>query len=122
MSTNDAAKDGIFICYRQKDAGGFAGRLQGALESAGYEAFLDVTSIRGGEEFQTAVSNRLTRCSTVLVLIGHQWLTIKSEAAEQRRLDEPNDPVRVEIELSLQQHGLNVIPVLLDEARLPTER
>ena len=53
----------------------------------------------------------------LLALIGPQWLTITNEKG-QRRLDDPEDYVRLEIETALTRK-IRVIPILVDEARMP---
>lgn len=50
---------------------------------------------------------------------GQRWLTLTDEAGK-RRIDDPRDWVRREIVEAL-NHGLRVIPVLLDGVELPTE-
>jgi uncharacterized RDD family membrane protein YckC len=52
-----------------------------------------------------------------LALIGDEWLTITDEHG-RRRLDSPDDFVRVEIEAALTRK-VRVIPILVDGARMP---
>jgi len=56
-------------------------------------------------------------CDALIALIGTQWLTI-SDQDGKRRLDDPNDFVRLEIEAALER-GVRVIPVLLGNASMP---
>jgi hypothetical protein len=54
--------------------------------------------------------------STVLVaLMGRQWATVADEEG-RRRLDDPDDYVRFEVQTALER-GVRVIPVLVDDAR-----
>jgi hypothetical protein len=53
----------------------------------------------------------------LLALIGPQWLTITNKKG-QRRLDDPEDYVRLEIEAPLTRK-IRVIPILVDEAQMP---
>jgi hypothetical protein len=53
----------------------------------------------------------------LLALIGHNWPTITNERGE-RRLDDPDDFVRLEIEAALRRN-VRVIPVLVDGAQMP---
>ena len=54
----------------------------------------------------------------LLALIGEEWLTI-TDADGRRRLDDPHDFVRLEIEAALARN-VRVIPILVDGARMPT--
>jgi hypothetical protein len=56
-------------------------------------------------------------CDVLLALIGNEWLTI-TDAHGRRRLDNSDDFVRLEIEAALSR-GVRVIPVLVNEARMP---
>ena len=56
-------------------------------------------------------------CAVLLVVIGGWWLTATGEDG-RRRLDDPGDFVRLEIEAALARH-VRVIPVLVDGARMP---
>jgi len=53
----------------------------------------------------------------MLAVIGKSWLDARGENGN-RRLDDPNDFVRIEIESALTQDKL-VIPVLAPGARMP---
>ena len=54
----------------------------------------------------------------VLVLIGPQWLDLESDSG-RRRLDDPADHVRQEVELALEL-GKGVVPILIDGAPMPS--
>jgi formylglycine-generating enzyme required for sulfatase activity len=53
----------------------------------------------------------------MLVVIGPQWL--KSDAAGRRKLDDPDDWVRIEIVEGLQRSELRVVPVLVGGGQMP---
>ncbi len=53
----------------------------------------------------------------LLALIGPEWLTITNKNGH-RRLDDPEDYVRLEIETALTRK-IRVIPILVDEAKMP---
>ena len=110
---------GVFISYRREDSGGFAGRIYDRLtRSLGAEnVFFDVDSIAPGVDFVDTLNDRLSRCDALVAVIGRSWLSL-ADASNHRRLDDPNDYVRLEIEAALQR-GIRVIPVLVDGATLP---
>jgi hypothetical protein len=56
----------------------------------------------------------------VLALIGREWVESFDPKTGKRRLDNPNDFVRIEICAALSR-AIPVIPVLLDGARMPDE-
>ena len=110
---------GVFICYRREDSGGFAGRLHRDLTRVlQADVFIDVDSIKGGDDFVDAISTTLARCSTLLILIGTKWLGATDKDG-RRRLEDPKDYVRQEIEEGLRNPNLLVIPVLVDGAAFP---
>jgi hypothetical protein len=54
----------------------------------------------------------------VLVLIGRHWVGATNETG-QRRLDDPNDFVRLEVAAALKRN-IRVIPVLVQHAQMPS--
>ncbi len=109
----------IFISYRREDSAGFAGRLHDQLsdEFGRNHVFMDVDNIALGVNFSDALSQEVGKCDALLAVIGPRWLSAVDEAGE-RRLDDTNDFVRVEIAAALRR-GVPVIPVLVEGARLP---
>ena len=57
--------------------------------------------------------------STLLVLIGENWANAKDPHG-RRRLDNSNDPLRLEVTEGLKK-GAVIIPILLENAHMPTE-
>ena len=112
---------GIFISYRRDDTRQAAGRLADDLsDQLGAERiFRDIEKIELGVDFEQALNQALENCEIMLVLIGRQWLTV-ADAQGQRRLDHPNDWIRIEIVTALKR-GVRVVPVLIDGAPLPSE-
>lgn len=110
---------GVFISYRRDDTAGYAGRLYDALSARFRKklVFIDVDSIPAGDDFVEVVEKRIASCSVVLVLIGKAWLNSRDDRGN-RRLDHPNDFVRLEIASALRQNK-EVIPVLVGGARMP---
>ncbi len=78
---------------------------------------MDIDSISPGTDYVDVVNGALTDCDVVLPIIGPRWLTAESSKG-QRRLDNPHDFVRLEIEAAL-AGGVRVIPVLVGGAEMP---
>jgi hypothetical protein len=103
----------IFINYRHDDAGWAADRLAGRLRRhfPRQQVFLDLPSIRPGEDFPRRLDAELESSVALLALIGSQWHTVTTPTGE-RRIDADGDIVRHEIAVALRR-GILVIPVLL---------
>jgi hypothetical protein len=120
---NDAAhttaSGRIFISYRREETAYPAGWLYDRLDDhfGNAQVFKDVDSIALGDDFVEAITTAVGSCDVLLALIGHSWPTITNERGE-RRLDDPDDFVRLEIEAALRRN-VRVIPVLVDGARMP---
>jgi hypothetical protein len=109
----------IFVSYRRRDAQGWAGRLGADLAEAFGDVarFLDFESIPFGADFVLQIERAIAEASAALVLIGPGWLDA-SNSAKARRLDDPDDLVRLEIASALSR-SIPVIPVLLGGATMP---
>ncbi|WP_109481490.1 toll/interleukin-1 receptor domain-containing protein [Paraburkholderia sp. C35] len=111
----------IFISYRREDTEGQAGRLFESLREIFGEhmVFMDVANIEPGADFRRAIETNIDRCAVLLSLIGRTWLTV-TDREGKRRLDNPNDFVRLETSSALKR-GVKVIPVLVQGASMPQE-
>lgn len=111
----------IFISYRRDDTEGEAGRLFDDLtrEFGANSVFMDVAGIRPGVDFVQAIEQNVADCGVLLAIIGPTWTTITG-ASGQRRLDDPNDFVVLEIASALKRE-VPVIPVLVHGARMPSQ-
>ena len=109
----------IFINYRRGDEPGFTQALLGRLEQAfpTDRLFIDVDNIPPGEDFVRMLESQVAQCDAMLTVIGNGWLGATDERGN-RRLDDPDDFVRIEIASALKQ-GKRVIPVLVHDARMP---
>jgi formylglycine-generating enzyme required for sulfatase activity len=109
---------GIFICYRRDDSAGHAGRLydQLAAHFGDEQIFMDIDHVEPGEDFVRVIEEAVGSCEILIALIGRSWLTSRDETG--RRLDNPNDFVRLEIAAALAR-GVRVIPVLVQGAQMP---
>jgi TIR domain len=119
MAVSDAGLSRIFISYRRADASWPARWLADQLSRQFGEGvvFQDVDSIQPGDDFAAEIEAAVAACSVLLVVIGPQWLV--AEGAVGRRLDDPQDWVRLEIEAAIKRR-VRVIPVLVDGARMPS--
>jgi hypothetical protein len=109
----------IFISYRRDDSGGYVGRLSEILEHefGSNSLFRDIDTIEPGEDFVDAIVAAVSACEVMLAIIGKNWLTA-SDKNGRRRLDNPNDYVRIEIATALKRN-IRVIPVLVGGADMP---
>lgn len=109
---------GIFISYRRDDSQGFAGRLEHDLAQCfGDDLVFRDREIPPGADFADHIEHQLRAADASLVVIGRHWLDIQ-DASGARRLDQPGDWVRREIEWSL-SNGLPVIPLLVAGVPMP---
>ena len=111
----------LFISYRRSDTQMVAGRLRESLaRHFGERAiFRDKNAIAPGEDWTKAVVAALGGGVVVLALIGPGWLTARDDTG-RRRLDDPADWNRVELERAFERHS-RVIPLLVDDAKPPAE-
>ena len=113
----------VFVSYRRSDSGPYAQLLYDALsERFGRPAvFWDLDSIAIGRDFVDAVNEWLDRSDILIVVIGPSWLDTADDTG-QRRLDDPGDHVRLEIETALKNQRVTVVPVLVGGATMPDGR
>jgi hypothetical protein len=81
------------------------------------QVFMDVDSIEVGVDFVEAIERAVGACAVLLAVIGPQWTAV-ADADGRRRLDDPDDIVRREIEAGLARK-IRVIPVLVDGTPMP---
>jgi hypothetical protein len=110
----------VFISYRRDDTSAHAGRLADALIARfGRDGvFMDIDAISPGVDFEQRIHAALAECDVVLVLIGDEWLDVRSPDGG-RRLDDEEDFVRREIVGALGRTDLTVVPVLVEGAEMP---
>lgn len=114
----DAAS--IFLNYRRDQSQWVAGRLHDRLVAVfGQDRiFTDVDSIGPGQDFTKVLEDAVGSCRVLLAVIGRSWTDALDEAG-RRRLENPHDWVRFELESALGRKGVLVIPILTDNAPMP---
>src|SRR5262249_42261642 len=106
--------------YRREDSQYQAREIYNALRDVltPEKVFMDIDSIPLGEDFVSFLEAWVARCDVLLALIGPTWLTVTDASTGQRRLDNVDDFVRIEIREGLRRK-IPVVPVLLDRAPMP---
>lgn len=109
----------IFISYRRDDSADVTGRIFDRLIAHFNKdnVFKDVDSIPYGVNFEKHLASVVEQCEVVLVVIGPRWVDITGDTG-QRRLDDPGDYVRIEVETALKR-DIPVIPLLVKGAPIP---
>ncbi len=109
----------VFICYRRNDSADVTGRLYDRLlkEFGRKYVYKDVDTIPIGVDFREHINALITRCDVLLAIIGRHWLE-SAGADNRRRLDDAQDPVRIEIATALRR-GIPVVPVLVGGSSIP---
>jgi hypothetical protein len=110
---------GIFISYRREDAPGHAGRLYDGLSQRFGEdqVFMDLR-MEPGVDFVEQIDEAVGSCRLLVAVIGPRWASLQ-DAHGRRRLDDPADFIRVEVETGLRRSEVRVVPVLVQGARMP---
>lgn len=119
MSANNA----VFMSYRRADSQPVVGRIHDwlAREFGRGVVFRDVDDMPYGN-FRQFVVKKMEMCLVALIVIGPGWLNARQPDGS-RRLDDPEDLLRIEIETALSRldKGLTVIPLLVMGAKAPTK-
>jgi hypothetical protein len=110
----------VFVSYRRSDSADIAGRLADRLaDQFGVgSVFKDLASLSPGANFVDAIRDEIAACDAFLTIIGPGWIN-STNADGVRRIDDPNDPIRLEIETALAL-AKPVIPVLVQAASIPS--
>jgi uncharacterized protein with WD repeat len=112
----------IFMSYRRGDtqwaARGIYDRLVANFDRR--NIFRDLDAIPPGVRFRDFIEEKISESDVFLLLIGKTWASYEDEAG-RRRLEQPRDPVRLEVETALRL-GIPIIPVLVEGAPMPAER
>lgn len=108
----------VFLSYRRDDAPSAAGRLRDALALRFGEdsIFLDVDTLEPGIDFKEAIDRAVGTSDVLIAMIGKDWLAVGDDG--RRRIDSPDDYVRLEIEAALMR-DIRVIPALVENVAMP---
>jgi len=88
------------------------------VEVFGAEAvYRDSMSVPPGVDFTVHIGRAIANAVVVLVVVGPSW--VDASEGGRRRLDDPADHVRLEIEAALKIPNLVVIPVFVRDMKMP---
>lgn len=108
----------VFISYRREDSPGHAGRMYDRLRNRfGTDSVFWDIELEPGSDFVQAIEDAVGSCEVLVAVIGRFWIDAK-DTDGRRRLENPEDFVRLEIETALRRNVL-VIPVLVFGATMP---
>ncbi len=112
----------VFISYRREDSAAYAGRLYDAMVARFGEGnvFMDL-DLAPGVDFVERITEAVGACQVLIEVIGPNWATVK-DAEGGVRIADPDDFVRLELEIALGRPDVTVIPVLVSGARMPGRR
>ena len=110
---------GVFINYRRDDSPAYAGWLHDQLVAkfGADRIFRDVDAIEPGLDFIEILNDQVAKCDVLIAIIGPGWQDAKDDDGT-RRLDDPHDFVRIELEAALERK-IRIVPVLVDGASMP---
>jgi hypothetical protein len=110
----------VFISYRRDDSIDVSSRIYDWLADRLPEdsVFIDVDSIVAGADFREALAKTLDQTGVMLAVVGKNWLDA-TDKSERRRLDNPEDFVRIETETAMQRK-IPVMPILVQGAEMPS--
>ncbi len=109
----------IILSYRRDDTGSIAGRIFDRLVGhyGADQVFMDIDSIPFGLDFREHIQETLKRCDVLLAIVGRHWAA--PDETGGLRINDETDWVRIEVEAALAKK-IPVIPVLIDDASLPS--
>jgi hypothetical protein len=118
-ATAPAAAQKVFICYRREETAPYAGRIYDAMVAKfGVEnVFMDL-DLAPGVDFVERITRVVSGCVALIVVIGPKWARLENEDGS-RRIADPDDFVRLEVETGLQRDDVLLVPALVGGARMP---
>ena len=114
-----AVSSRVFISYRRDDSPAYAGRLSDQLRArfGAPLVFRDIDTLEPGVPFKQLIEESVGSADVLIAVIGPNWATA-ADGSGRRRLDEPDDFVRLEVGGALRR-DIRVIPVLVGGAKMP---
>lgn len=108
------------ISYRREDTGLIAGRICDRLRASfgADKVYMDIDSNPIGVDYRKHIDKSLGGCNILLAVIGPRWL--EKDAASRRRIDQPNDLVRLEL-VSALKRDIPLVPLLIDDTKMPAK-
>lgn len=109
----------VFVSYRRDDSDFYVDYLFASMLAEVPEVliFRDSDTLKPGMVYAEKIEETIAACDILLSVIGKKWAGAKSGS---RRLDSPDDWVRLEVAAALRQKK-TVIPCLVGGARMPTK-
>ena len=109
----------VFISYRRQDSAAYAGRIYDAMVArfGDHNVFMDL-DLAPGVDFVEQITKGVSACQVLIEVIGPTWATVKNDDGEVRITD-PEDFVRLELEIAIKRPEVTLIPVLVSGARMP---
>jgi hypothetical protein len=123
--TRPPRRDKIFLSYRREDDSHAADRIYDSLVKRFRKGRIiyDVDTFPYGVDFWHFILEKLEECCVFLAVIGDHWLDVQFTDGPQqgkRRLEDPSDSVRIEIEAALRAK-VPIVPVLVGRRSMPRE-
>lgn len=109
----------VFLNYRRADSDSWVLRIRQHLSAqfGTKNVFHDLANIPLGAQLRPFLSAHVVNCSVMVPVIGPNWLRILRERAGTGNPDH----VLIELELAI-AHSKAIVPVLVDGAKLPSNR
>jgi hypothetical protein len=109
----DARPIQVFINYRREDSANARlvyDRLRGRFGRE--HVFMDVDTLQPGQDFVSAINERVSSCDALIAVIGRAWL------AQIESLKNSSGFVRLELTAAFERK-IPVVPVLVDGVKMP---
>ena len=109
----------ITVSYRRDDSSAAARAIYDRLRTryGSDSVFMDIDVVDLGEDYRKRIYQAISQTDCLLVLIGPRWLGPTGDG--RNRINDANDPVRLEVERALEM-GLRVVPILLENTQMPS--